>query len=169
MWVTRLTRPDVAFEAAASAQKYEDCMELLQDYNEYHLADPFIKETYDDQIFVTQEETLETADMSHMPGFEETSVEQSELKVNKINLNKKKRTVIPETHLKVKNINYLNKAIRKTHARKGVKILFTDITNNDPQRGPVGINDVRINVHCDASLMNAESMRSQIGVVAMFM
>ena len=88
MWVTRLTRPDVAFEAAASAQKYEDCMELLQDYNEYHLADPFIKETYDDQIFVTQEETLETADMSHMPGFEETSVEQSELKVNKINLNK---------------------------------------------------------------------------------
>ena len=102
MWVTRLTRPDVAFEAAASAQKYKDCMELLQDYNEYHLADPFIKETYDDQIFATQEETLETADMSHMPGFEETSVEQSELKVNKINLNKKKRTVIPETHLKVK-------------------------------------------------------------------
>ena len=50
-----------------------------------------------------------------------------------------------------------------------MKILFTDITNHDPQRGPVGINDVRINVHCDASLMNAESMRSQIGVVAMFM
>ena len=65
-------------------------MELLQDCNEYHLADPFIKETYDDQIFGTQEETLETADMSHMPGFEETSVEQSELKVNKINLIKKK-------------------------------------------------------------------------------
>ena len=34
MWRTRLTRPDVAFEAAASAQKYEDCMGLLQDYNE---------------------------------------------------------------------------------------------------------------------------------------
>ena len=76
MWVTRLTRPDVAFEAAASAQKYEDCMELLQDYNEYNLADPFIKETYDEQNFVTQEETLETADIDHMPGFEETSVEK---------------------------------------------------------------------------------------------
>ena len=51
MWITRLTRPDVAFEAAASAQKYEDCMELLQEYNEYNLADPFIKETVVEQKF----------------------------------------------------------------------------------------------------------------------
>ena len=169
MWVARLTRPDIAFEAAACAQKYEDNMELIQDYHEYHLADPFIKESENEIKDDPPNQKFESSEMDHMSGFEETSPKERSNAVNKINLNKKKSTVIPETHLKIKNVLFLNKAIRKARARKSVKILFTDITNSDPQIGPVGINDIRINIHCDASLMNTESLRSQIGVVAMFM
>ena len=62
---------------------------------------------------IPPDQKFESSEMDHMSGFEETSPKERSNAVNKINLNKKKRTVIPETHLKIKNALFLNKAIRK--------------------------------------------------------
>jgi len=63
-------------------------------------------------------------------------------------------------HLKIKNAIFLNKAIRKLHSKRGQMIRFTDVVDGD-------IDDIRANIHCDASLMNVAGSKSQIGVCAM--
>ena len=101
-----------------------------------------------------------------MPGFME---EKQEDDIKKINIHKKKREVKPEQHLRVKNAKYLDKAIRKAKGRQGVKIRFSDITNDDPKTGTTGIDDIRVVVHCDGSLMNAERSKTQLGIMGMIM
>ena len=98
-----------------------------------------------------------------MPGFVETE------DVNKINIHKKKREIKPQQHLKVKNISYLNKAIRKAKAKSGSVIRFSDITSENSEKGPTGIEDIRLVVHCDGSLMNAERSKTQLGIIGMIM
>ena len=166
MWIARLTRPDVAFEAAACAQKYGEGDGPLQEYNESNISDPFFKDESGDGDERDRTQG-DDGDTDHMPGIKCYKMKTEEIK--KINLDKKKKAMPEISHLEVKNILALNKAVRGIKARRDVKIVFSDITNKDKKKGATGINGVRINAHCDASLMNVEGSRSQIGVVAMIM
>ena len=159
MWIARLTRPDVAFEAAACAQKYKDGEVLYQSYSDQSCGVDSTKKITDirreiDETYDLLEETAD--DTKHMKGFQA----EQKLETNRVNLFKPKKPLPEETHLKVKNAVYLNKAIRKLHSRRGLTIRFTDVAQGD-------ISDIRVNVHCDASLMNVEAKRSQIGICAM--
>ena len=161
MWIARLSRPDVAFEAAACAQAYGDNVSLEQNYTEGDITTEVVeKESPLQKVNSPECKYLEDGDtdMDHMRGFSEVLSKSHE--VNKVNLYKVKKPKAEHTHLKIKNVRYLNKAIRKLHSRRGQKIIFTDIAHGD-------IEDIRINIHCDASLTNADKLRSQIGVCAM--
>jgi len=97
MWIARLTRPDVAFEAAACAQKYEDGIALEQDYVE---GDEDAQNNISQQkvkISTYLEETND--DTTHMQGFQEDPSED----VNKINIYKQKKEKPEVRHLKIKN------------------------------------------------------------------
>ena len=54
-------------------------------------------------------------DYSHMEGFANYCLEGE---VNKINMYRQKKAPPEICHLKIKNLKYLNKAIRKMHMRK---------------------------------------------------
>ena len=60
---------------------------------------------------------------------------------------KQKKPKPEHTHLKIKNAAFLNKAIRKLHSKRNQTIEFTDVVNGN-------IEDIRVNIHCDASLTN---------------
>ena len=97
--------------------------------------------------------------VSHMPGFEDRV--ENDVAVRKVILGKKKAEVKPQTHIKVKNAVFLNKAIRKLKARSGLKVKFTDVLNRK-------VEDLRVVIHCDAgSIETIEKSKSQIGVIAM--
>ena len=74
---------------------------------------------------------------------------------------KKKRKIANETHLKIKNALFLNKAIRKLRSREGAKVNFADIPDGD-------IGELEIVIHCDAgSIKTIDKSKSQIGVLGM--
>ena len=129
MWIARLTRPDLAFESAAAAQKYADEIKIYQEYMlEDCEADTFLEEEFqytkvsDDSNIVAYESS---PNVSHMPGFEDKI--ESDVTVRKVILGKKKAEVKPQTHIKVKNAVFLNKAIGKLKARSGLKVKFADV------------------------------------------
>ena len=41
----------------------------------------------------------------------------------------KEKKITNETHLKIKNALFLNKALRKLRSREGAKVKFTDISD----------------------------------------
>ena len=87
-----------------------------------------------------------------MPGFDDFEC------VNKINMWKPRRPankgVNFKTHLRVKNLNYLNKTVNKIKIRDNDVNRFT-IKFHDVTKGK-GVEDVRIVVMTDGALMNAE-------------
>ena len=152
MWIARLTRPDLAFESAAAAQKYGKD----QDPNKEYIGDDL-----EDTCNASEEAIDQWSDINtkHMPGFQECLGDRS--MVQKVCLGKKKRKVTNETHLKIKNALFLNKAIRKLRSRDGAKVIFTDISD-----GRIG--ELKIVIHCDAgSIKTIDKSKSQIGVLGM--
>ena len=96
-------------------------------------------------------------DYSHMEGFANICLEKEE--VNKINMYRQKKSPPEIRHLKIKNVKFLNKAIRKMHMRKKIVICFTNVLKN--------LDDLQIQVHCDSgSISGIEKFKSQTGIMA---
>jgi hypothetical protein len=163
MWVAKITRADVTYEVAAVSKAYDDAYELCQNYEmkdiKNHKKNLVEHKPRENKKIEKGNETNE-----HMPGFDEIKCESEN--VNKINIHKVKKKNTGEnfkTHLKVKNMVYLNKVIRKIKQRPDMKVYFSDVTKGK------GIDDLRLVVYCDAALMNADKHKSQIGYVACLM
>ena len=128
MWIARLTRPDLAFGSAAAAQKYADEVKIFQEYMLADCeADTFLEEEFQYANVSTDSKNVARESsqyVSHMPGFGDKI--EGEVTVRKVILGKKKAEVKPQTHIKVKNAVFLNKAIRKLKARSGFKAKFAD-------------------------------------------
>ena len=163
MWSARIARADLTYEVAAIAQAYAHGRKLVQEYEMEDLtkAPPYT----DKDIKIPDEEMQQTSGNDHMPGFDDF------VEVNKINIHKPKRPPNSganfRTHLKVKNLNYLNKVVNKIKTRDNdtdkFVIKFTDVTKGR------GVDDVRILLMTDGALMNVEDKKSQIGMVGMLM
>ena len=163
MWSARIARADLTYEVAAIAQAYAHGRKLVQNYEMEDLtkASPY----KDEDIKIPDEEMQQTSGNDHMPGFDDF------VEVNKINIHKPKRPPNSgenfRTHLKVKNLNYLNKVVNKIKTRDNdtdkFVIKFTDVTKGR------GVDDVRILLMTDGALMNVEDKKSQIGMVGMLM
>ena len=166
MWLARITRADITYEAAAVAQAFAESENLEQNYDvtsfeNYELKDEKVKEVSEPS------QTFEGN--KHIPGFDDFANKNrpKNEEVNKINLHKTVQKNTGDnfkTSLRVKNLIYLNKVIAKIHARRDTAIYFKDVTNGR------GRSDVRLVVYSDASLYNVnEKQKSQIGYFAVLM
>ena len=160
MWSARIARADLTYEVAAIAQAYNHGRKLTQEYQEKSIE--FEKAEEPSEIKEIAHVFEKTTGNSHMPGFDDFEC------VNKINMWKPRRPankgVNFKTHLRVKNLNYLNKTVNKIKIRDNDVNRFT-IKFHDVTKGK-GVEDVRIVVMTDGALMNAEEKKSQVGIVA---
>ena len=162
MWLARITRADITYEAAAVAQAFAENEVLEQEYEPENFGK--ISEIAFETAKPSSKKNQNQDGFDHLKDFGQfcNSVENHE--VNKINLKKKVVKNTGEnfkTSLRVKNLVYLNKVIRKIKMRPNVRIHYHDVTNGR------GKNDLRLVVYCDASLYNVnEKCKSQIGFIA---
>ena len=162
MWLCRLTRPDLAFEAAASAQNYSEGTVIEQNYKLDNCnLDEFQNIPAAESSHVSNEGVTKNFsqyyvdDCTHMVGYNKNTSE-----VNKINIYREKKPLPEVTHIKIKNAIFLNKAIKKMKARQQIKIEFSDVLEGN-------LENLQIQVHCDSgSIMNMSGYKSQTGIMA---
>ena len=118
MWLCRLTRPDLSFGSADAAQKYDEGASIDSEYNLEDIVSESLGKApvskHEAMPSVDQAEASED-DYSHMEGFANYCLEEA---VNKINMYRQKKAPPETCHIKIKNLKYLNKAIRKMQLRK---------------------------------------------------
>ena len=162
MWLARITRADITYEAAAVAQAFAEKQVLEQDYEPENLEK--INELDLEAAKPSNERNLNHEGFEHLKDFGQFCNNVENHEINKINLKKKVVKNTGEnfkTSLRVKNLVYLNKVIRKIKCRPNVSIQYHDVTNGR------GKNDLRLVVYCDASLYNVnDKCKSQIGFFA---
>ena len=118
MWLCRLTRPALSFESAAAAQKYDEGVSIESEYNLEDIVSESLGKApvskHEAMPSVDQAEASED-DYSHMEGFANFCLEEQ---VNKINMYRQKKAPPETCHLKIKNVKFSNKAIRKCTCEK---------------------------------------------------
>ena len=176
LWLVRLTRADLGFEAASASQKIGGDQEFLQEYDITNVSrtkeaeEEERIETLKQRPFISSlppaaseaapsESNKEKKNKcGHMPGFKFPKNNEKVEEVNKVNIYKAKKPVTG-THLKVKNVLWFNKTVKKMRARRQMEVNFTDVCNGDESQ-------VQIQVHTDSgSIRNMEGYKAQTGIV----